>query len=100
MTHVVHALQLKDKTKVTSYQPGQQLDVNEIFKEGDLVDVAGITIGKGFQGKRAVTALLHAGMVMDLRCCCCCLPVISQVLNIDVLCAQAPLRGTTTSVVL
>lgn len=32
------------------YEPGQQLKVSEMFKEGDLIDVAGTTIGKGFQG--------------------------------------------------
>lgn len=31
------------------YQVGQQLTV-ELFKEGELVDVTGISIGKGFQG--------------------------------------------------
>lgn len=35
---------------VANYEPGQQLQVSDIFKEGDLVDVAGTTIGKGFQG--------------------------------------------------
>ena len=43
--------QLKDKAQVTAFTPGQQLEVSEMFKEGDYVDVAGITIGKGFQGK-------------------------------------------------
>lgn len=32
-----------------AYTPGQQLTV-ELFKEGELVDVTGISIGKGFQG--------------------------------------------------
>jgi large subunit ribosomal protein L3 len=36
---------------VTGYEPGQQLSVEEMFKVGDLVDVAGTTIGKGFQGE-------------------------------------------------
>lgn len=45
------ATQLKDKTKVTAFQPGQALSVAEMFKEGDFVDVAGMSIGKGFQGK-------------------------------------------------
>ena len=30
--------------------PGQQLNVDDMFKAGDLVDIAGTTIGKGFQG--------------------------------------------------
>ena len=41
-------LQLKE---VESYEPGQQLDPNEIFKVGEMVDVAGTTVGKGFQGE-------------------------------------------------
>lgn len=41
---------LKDKSKVESYKPGQQLDPAEMFKAGDAVDVAGTSIGKGFQG--------------------------------------------------
>lgn len=35
---------------VEGFEPGQRLVVEEIFKEGDLVDVSGTTIGKGFQG--------------------------------------------------
>ena len=34
----------------SSYSVGQTLDPTEIFNEGDLVDVAGTTVGKGFQG--------------------------------------------------
>ncbi len=49
-------LQLKDAAKVASYTPGQQLQVSEIFKEGEVVDVAGTTIGKGFQGEREALA--------------------------------------------
>ncbi len=37
---------------VSGYEPGQQLLVEELFKVGDLVDVAGTSIGKGFQGAR------------------------------------------------
>ena len=40
-------VQFKD---IAEYQPGQQLKVEDVFKVGDLVDVAGKTIGKGFQG--------------------------------------------------
>ncbi|KAK9824213.1 hypothetical protein WJX72_008574 [[Myrmecia] bisecta] len=36
--------------KVEDYKPGQQLNVEEIFSVGDLVDVAGTSIGKGFAG--------------------------------------------------
>eukprot|EP00249_Psilotum_nudum_P004896 c18387_g1_i1 orf=118-978(+) len=35
---------------VEGFEPGQRLKVEEIFKEGDLVDVSGKSIGKGFQG--------------------------------------------------
>ncbi|KAK6289184.1 hypothetical protein POUND7_000725 [Theobroma cacao] len=35
---------------VEEFEVGQKLAVEEIFKEGDLVDVSGTTIGKGFQG--------------------------------------------------
>ncbi|GBF98187.1 50S ribosomal protein chloroplastic-like [Raphidocelis subcapitata] len=41
---------LKDAAKVASFAPGQKLDVAEMFKEGDNIDIAGTTIGKGFQG--------------------------------------------------
>lgn len=34
------------------YASGQQLMAAEMFKEGDLVDIAGKSIGKGFQGAR------------------------------------------------
>ncbi|PSC70498.1 Peptide chain release factor 1 [Micractinium conductrix] len=35
---------------VSGFEPGQQLDVESMFKAGDMVDIAGTTIGKGFQG--------------------------------------------------
>lgn len=35
---------------VDGFETCQKLDFEELFKEGDLVDVAGTTIGKGFQG--------------------------------------------------
>jgi large subunit ribosomal protein L3 len=37
-------------TAVDAFEPGQELDFAELFKEGDLVDVSGNSIGKGFQG--------------------------------------------------
>lgn len=46
----IREFKLKDADVVKSYNPGQQLKVEEIFNVGDKVDVAGITIGKGFQG--------------------------------------------------
>ncbi|KAL0919808.1 hypothetical protein M5K25_011928 [Dendrobium thyrsiflorum] len=35
---------------IEGFEPGQRLVIEEIFKEGDIVDVSGTTIGKGFQG--------------------------------------------------
>ncbi|KAG6393265.1 hypothetical protein SASPL_147502 [Salvia splendens] len=35
---------------VEGFEPNQRLALEELFKEGDLVDVSGTTIGKGFQG--------------------------------------------------
>jgi ribosomal protein L3 len=43
--------QLLDSAKVGEYQPGQKLDIAGMFKAGDNVDVAGTTVGKGFQGE-------------------------------------------------
>ncbi|XP_052192370.1 50S ribosomal protein L3, chloroplastic isoform X1 [Diospyros lotus] len=37
-------------TAVDGFEPNQRLVFEELFKEGDLVDVSGTTIGKGFQG--------------------------------------------------
>eukprot|EP00878_Enallax_costatus_P027207 GHUV01029269.1.p1 GENE.GHUV01029269.1~~GHUV01029269.1.p1 ORF type:complete len:208 (+),score=72.63 GHUV01029269.1:420-1043(+) len=41
---------LVDSSKVSEYQAGQQLDISSILKEGDKIDIAGTTVGKGFQG--------------------------------------------------
>lgn len=35
---------------VDGFTPNQKLEFEDLFKEGDLVDVSGTTIGKGFQG--------------------------------------------------
>ena len=35
---------------IDGFEVGQKIVLEEIFKEGDLVDVSGTTIGKGFQG--------------------------------------------------
>ncbi|KAB2595125.1 50S ribosomal protein L3 [Pyrus ussuriensis x Pyrus communis] len=35
---------------VEGFEPNQKLSFDELFKEGDIVDVSGTTIGKGFQG--------------------------------------------------
>jgi hypothetical protein len=42
--------QLRDAEAVAAFQPGQALDIGAMFKEGDAVDVAGTSVGKGFQG--------------------------------------------------
>ncbi|KAG2428382.1 hypothetical protein HYH02_014398 [Chlamydomonas schloesseri] len=49
MRHLVE-FKLKDRAAVEAYQPGQALDVAALLKEGEPVDVAGVTVGKGFQG--------------------------------------------------
>ncbi|KXZ48522.1 hypothetical protein GPECTOR_27g693 [Gonium pectorale] len=49
MRHLVE-FKLKDRAAVEAYQPGQELDIAAVLKEGETVDVAGVTVGKGFQG--------------------------------------------------
>ncbi|NLB81560.1 MAG: 50S ribosomal protein L3 [Clostridiaceae bacterium] len=36
--------------KVDTYEPGQEIKVEDMFQEGDMVDVSGVSKGKGFQG--------------------------------------------------
>ena len=52
---------------VSGYEPGQALDVENLFKVGDLVDVAGQSIGKGFQGN-AVQSSVRLCAVSGTRC--------------------------------
>ena len=47
---VLNGLQCLQIPDVAGYEPGQALNVEDLFKVGDLVDVAGTSIGKGFQG--------------------------------------------------
>ncbi len=35
---------------VDAYEPGQEIKVEDMFQEGDMVDVSGVSKGKGFQG--------------------------------------------------
>lgn len=35
---------------VEDYQPGQEITVTDIFKVGDIVDISGVTKGRGFAG--------------------------------------------------
>ena len=62
-------VQLKE---VEGYEPGQQLNPDEIFKVGEMVDVAGTTVGKGFQGERLFGALFprHLCTLRCTRCIC------------------------------
>eukprot|EP01025_Chloroclados_australasicus_P054875 TRINITY_DN6555_c1_g1_i1.p2 TRINITY_DN6555_c1_g1~~TRINITY_DN6555_c1_g1_i1.p2 ORF type:complete len:284 (-),score=29.17 TRINITY_DN6555_c1_g1_i1:162-977(-) len=41
---------LKDPAQLEEYELGQELNGGEMFQEGDLVDIAGTSTGKGFQG--------------------------------------------------
>nr|ACF81277.1 unknown [Zea mays] len=43
-------------TAVDAFEPGQPLDFADLFKEGDLIDVSGNSIGKGFQGSTPILA--------------------------------------------
>jgi hypothetical protein len=54
--------QVKD---VSGFEAGQQLNVDDMFKAGDLVDVAGTTIGKGFQGESCTVAGGLAGQQLE-----------------------------------
>lgn len=44
---------------VDGYEPNQKLALEELFQEGDLVDVSGTTIGKGFQGNNRNAYVYH-----------------------------------------
>ena len=43
-------VEFKVKEVPEGYEVGQQLNACEMFAEGDIVDIAGISVGKGFQG--------------------------------------------------
>lgn len=43
---------------VNDFTPNQKLVFEDLFKEGDLVDISGTTIGKGFQGLFLIPDLL------------------------------------------
>lgn len=45
---------------VDQFELNQRLVFDELFKEGDLVDVSGTTIGKGFQGHLSSTSFIPA----------------------------------------
>ena len=46
---VLKELRIDDDAKINDFQVGQEIKA-DIFKEGEFIDVAGITKGKGFQG--------------------------------------------------
>lgn len=50
---------------VSKYEVGQELKVEELFDVGDLVDVAGTSTGKGFQGRNQPCRGVELG---DARC--------------------------------
>ncbi len=45
------------------FEVGQQLNVTDMFKEGDLVDIAGKSIGKGFQGENQISEVNAEGNI-------------------------------------
>jgi ribosomal protein L3 len=73
---------------VQAYQPGQELDVGALLKEGETVDVAGVTVGKGFQGACAPSSAMHVANTRPM----CCMQTMLR-------CAQAPSSAGTTSAV-
>ena len=56
LRHVLHvSLSLSMQIeKVDGFTVGQQLQAEALFKPGDLVDVQGTSVGKGFQGGTTV----------------------------------------------
>eukprot|EP00897_Mesotaenium_endlicherianum_P007771 jgi/Mesen1/7021/ME000365S06148 len=45
-----HLQEFRLPTAATEYTPGQRLAIEEMFKDGDLIDVTANSIGKGFTG--------------------------------------------------
>lgn len=41
---------VKDGSTLDGLDVGKEIDMNEIFSKGDMVDCSGMSIGKGFQG--------------------------------------------------
>lgn len=69
---------------VGEFEVKQKLELEELFSEGDLVDVSGTTIGKGFQGISRfrlvivymlmfmyVCSMYATNVVVLLMCCTC-----------------------------
>jgi large subunit ribosomal protein L3 len=51
---------------VDAFDPGQELEFNELFKEGDLVDVSAKSIGKGFQGQQCLDPSVNSRRILKL----------------------------------
>ena len=49
LQHLVE-FKVNDPEKISEYEVGTQLPVEDVFKVDDLLDLAGTSIGKGFQG--------------------------------------------------
>lgn len=50
---------------VDGFNPSQKIVFEDLFKEGDLVDISGTTIGKGFQGSFLIPDLFKISIVID-----------------------------------
>jgi hypothetical protein len=53
------------------YEPNQRLELEDVFKEGDLIDVVGNSIGKGFQGQSIALPPIpprHSGVPSSRGC--------------------------------
>ena len=55
-SHLIMWVQLKE---IEGFEVGQQLSMTEMFKEGDFIDVAGKSVGKGFQGRCCLSKYGH-----------------------------------------
>ena len=54
---------------IEGFEPGQRLDLESIFKEGDIVDVSGTSIGKGFQGGCRLETRCSISAPTEVVCC-------------------------------
>lgn len=43
-------IRVKNNEDIANIKPGDKVKIADIFKEGDFLNVSGVTIGKGFQG--------------------------------------------------
>lgn len=54
---------------VDGFESNQKLALEELFQEGDLVDVSGTTIGKGFQGKGFIAMCVYFTTCLNVLQC-------------------------------